>query len=137
MCDPSILLFLKCYGQSFELLYVSSCCGPQRGSETKMSNFRVLWTLLLFFQLLDTAMDQASELFKSNEDHILLQSLRTSGIEGESNRVEELSVKFEEHIEQLEEVCRGIYAWVKVFRISLEFSILRLTFHRNAEFSRL
>ena len=53
-------------------------------------------------------MDQASELFKSNEDHILLQSLRTSGIEGESNRVEELSVKFEEHIEQLEEVCRGL-----------------------------
>ena len=49
-------------------------------------------------------MDQASELFKSNEDHILLQGLRTSGIEGECNKVEELSVKFEEHIEQLEEV---------------------------------
>ena len=54
-------------------------------------------------------MDQASELFKSNEDHVLLHSLRMAGIEGECNRVEELSVKFEEHIEQLEEVSMKLY----------------------------
>lgn len=49
-------------------------------------------------------MDQASELFKCNEDHVLLRNLQTAGIAGEVGSVDELSVKFEEHIDQLEEV---------------------------------
>lgn len=49
-------------------------------------------------------MDQASELFKTNEDHEILMALKTAGVRGEIDRVEELSVKFEEHSEQLEEV---------------------------------
>ncbi|XP_060582034.1 alpha-catulin-like isoform X2 [Ruditapes philippinarum] len=57
-------------------------------------------------QLQETAMEQASELFKCNEDHMLLRSLQTAGISGEVGSVDELSVKFEEHIEQLEEVCK-------------------------------
>ncbi|XP_064598146.1 alpha-catulin-like isoform X2 [Liolophura sinensis] len=57
-------------------------------------------------QLQDTAMDQASELFKTNEDHEILMGLKTAGVSGEVDRVEELSVKFEEHSEQLEEVCK-------------------------------
>ncbi|KAL4217108.1 Alpha-catulin [Mactra antiquata] len=57
-------------------------------------------------QLQETAMDQASELFKCNEDHILLRSLQTAGTNGEIGSVDELSVKFEEHIDQLEEVCK-------------------------------
>ncbi|OWF56469.1 alpha-catulin-like [Mizuhopecten yessoensis] len=56
--------------------------------------------------LQDTAMEQASELFKTNEDHDLLKCLKGAGIAGEAERVEELTVKFEEHMEQLEEVCK-------------------------------
>ncbi|XP_060074303.1 alpha-catulin-like [Ylistrum balloti] len=56
--------------------------------------------------LQDTAMEQASELFKTNEDHELLKCLKGAGIAGEAERVEELTVKFEEHMEQLEEVCK-------------------------------
>ncbi|XP_033728818.1 alpha-catulin-like isoform X1 [Pecten maximus] len=56
--------------------------------------------------LQDTAMEQASDLFKTNEDHELLKCLKGAGIAGEAERVEELTVKFEEHMEQLEEVCK-------------------------------
>lgn len=49
-------------------------------------------------------MDQASELFKANEDHDLLKCLKLGGINGNVKKVDELSVKFEEHREQLEEV---------------------------------
>ncbi|KAL3854374.1 hypothetical protein ACJMK2_013646, partial [Sinanodonta woodiana] len=57
-------------------------------------------------QLQDTAMDQASELFKTSEDHDLLKALKAAGLNGEMHTVEEISVKFEEHMEQLEEVCK-------------------------------
>ncbi|XP_046556025.1 alpha-catulin-like [Haliotis rubra] len=60
-------------------------------------------------QLLDTAMDQASELFKMNEDHELLQGLRIAGMNGDVDQVEELTIKFEEHQEQLEEVCKLLH----------------------------
>ncbi|XP_071103440.1 alpha-catulin-like isoform X1 [Haliotis cracherodii] len=60
-------------------------------------------------QLLDTAMDQASELFKMNEDHELLQGLRIAGMGGDVDQVEELTIKFEEHQEQLEEVCKLLH----------------------------
>ncbi|XP_052236076.1 alpha-catulin-like isoform X2 [Dreissena polymorpha] len=57
-------------------------------------------------QLQEAAMEQAGELFKCNEDHVLLRSLQTAGIQGETGSVDELSVKFGEHIDQLEEVCK-------------------------------
>ena len=49
-------------------------------------------------------MDQASELFKANEDDSLLKCLKTAGSNGDVRKVDELWVKFEEHREQLEEV---------------------------------
>ena len=49
-------------------------------------------------------MDQASEVFKTNEDHELLSFLKNAGMAGERGRVDEFSVKFNEHSEQLQEV---------------------------------
>jgi hypothetical protein len=60
-------------------------------------------------------MDQASELFKANEDHDLLKCLKLAGINGDVRKVEELSVKFEEHREQLEEVLK----WTTIYIIHL------------------
>lgn len=59
-------------------------------------------------QLQDTAMDQASELFKANEDHEILKHLKAAGGSGDQQRVAEMTVKFEEHMQQLEEVCTFI-----------------------------
>ncbi|KAL5005886.1 hypothetical protein ScPMuIL_017044 [Solemya velum] len=56
--------------------------------------------------LQESAMEQASELFKANEDHDLLNALRMAGVSGEVDRVGEVTVKFEEHTDQLEEVCK-------------------------------
>lgn len=55
-------------------------------------------------ELLATAMNQASELFKSNEDGDLLTSLRQFAAMGAVERVREISVKFDEHSEQIQEV---------------------------------
>ena len=60
--------------------------------------------LSVLIQLLESAMEQASELFRRNEDHELLAGLRTAGLEGEVQRAEQLTVQFAEHQEQLEEV---------------------------------
>jgi hypothetical protein len=49
-------------------------------------------------------MEQASELFRRNEDHELLASLRAAGQEGDIQHAEQLTVHFSEHQEQLEEV---------------------------------
>lgn len=49
-------------------------------------------------------MEQASELFRRNEDHELLSGLRAAGLEGEVQHAEQLTVQFAEHQEQLEEV---------------------------------
>ncbi|KAI8738521.1 alpha-catulin [Biomphalaria glabrata] len=57
-------------------------------------------------QLLATAMSQASDLFRQNDDECLLKALKKSGLSGDFDRVEELTVKFSEHQEQLEEVCK-------------------------------
>lgn len=51
-------------------------------------------------------MDQASEVFKSNEDGELINALKAAGLAGQRERVDELSVKFEEHSEQVQEVCK-------------------------------
>ncbi len=49
-------------------------------------------------------MEQCSDIFKSNEDHDLLTVMKNAGLSGERPRVDEISVKFEEHTEQLQEV---------------------------------
>ena len=49
-------------------------------------------------------MTQASDLFHQSADEGLLKALRMSGIQGQLDRVEELTVKFSEHQEQLQEV---------------------------------
>ena len=49
-------------------------------------------------------MDQAADVFKLNEDQALLSSLKAAGLGGQTDKVNELSVKFEEHSEQLQEV---------------------------------
>ncbi|WAR10887.1 CTNL1-like protein [Mya arenaria] len=43
-------------------------------------------------QLQESAMEQASELFRSSEDHVLLRSLQAAGIAGEVGSVDELTV---------------------------------------------
>jgi len=55
-------------------------------------------------QLIETTMDQAADLFKLNEDQTLLSSLKAASLNGQTDKVNELSVKFEEHSEQLQEV---------------------------------
>jgi len=49
-------------------------------------------------------LDQAADVFKLNEDQALLTSLKAAGVAGLTDKVNELSVKFEEHSEQLQEV---------------------------------
>ena len=49
-------------------------------------------------------MSQASDLFKQNDDEGLLKALRLAGMQGELDTVEEMTVRFSEHQEQLEEV---------------------------------
>ena len=55
-------------------------------------------------QLVDSAMDQASEVFKTNEDHELLTSLKQAALQANKARVDELAQKFQEHSEQIQEV---------------------------------
>ncbi|KAI8516676.1 Alpha-catulin [Branchiostoma belcheri] len=57
-------------------------------------------------QLQNTALDQASEIFKTNEDHDILSTLKLSGTQGDADRMEEYCGKFAEHSEQLIEACR-------------------------------
>ncbi|XP_005101953.1 alpha-catulin isoform X2 [Aplysia californica] len=78
-------------------------------------------------QLLCTAMSQASDLFRQNDDEGLLKALRVAGVSGELDRVEELTVKFSEHQEQLEEVC-------KLFRHMASTEPLVITAEHNESF---
>ncbi|XP_022111474.1 alpha-catulin-like isoform X2 [Acanthaster planci] len=57
-------------------------------------------------QLQNTALDQASEIFRSSDDQDLLANLKQRGAAGELDRVEEHALKFSEHSEQLQEACR-------------------------------
>lgn len=50
-------------------------------------------------------MDQAADVFKLNEDQQLLTALKAAGLGGQRDKVNELSVKFDEHSDQLQEVC--------------------------------
>ncbi|XP_071792052.1 alpha-catulin-like isoform X2 [Asterias amurensis] len=57
-------------------------------------------------QLQNTALDQASEIFRSNDDQDLLANLKEAGSLGDLDRMEEHSGKFSEHSEQLQEASR-------------------------------
>ncbi|XP_070185642.1 alpha-catulin-like isoform X2 [Littorina saxatilis] len=78
-------------------------------------------------QLLESAMEQASELFRRNEDHELLSGLRAAGLGGEVQHAEQLTVQFAEHQEQLEEVC-------KLFRHMASSEPLVITADHNESF---
>ena len=56
------------------------------------------------FELQDTAMDQASEVFKTNQDHELLAALKQAGGQGNEVKAREISQQFQEHAEQIQEV---------------------------------
>ena len=49
-------------------------------------------------------MDQASEMFRCNEDQGLLCAIKQAGGNGEKTRVDEMAVRFQEHSDQLQEV---------------------------------
>ncbi|XP_074653442.1 alpha-catulin-like isoform X2 [Tubulanus polymorphus] len=87
------------------LLDQSDAVSPSQELETAILKTCEL-SKLLKKQLQDTAMDQASELFKTSEDHDLLMALKSAGLNGDYEQVCELSVKIEEHSEQLQEVCK-------------------------------
>ena len=56
-------------------------------------------------------MDQAAELFRTNDDHELTTSLKQVALLGNTSRVSELGHKFTEHAEQIQEVrssCRSL-----------------------------
>ena len=58
----------------------------------------------MFLQLIEAAMDQASDLFRTSDDHELLTSLKMASLQGNSARVAELIERFNEHAEQIQEV---------------------------------
>ncbi|XP_062615012.1 alpha-catulin-like [Saccostrea cucullata] len=95
-----------------ELSALLRTCKNQRNSQNPSPEMEtaILRTLTaaksLNKQLQDTATDQASELFKANEDHEILKHLKAAGNSGDQQRVTEMTVKFEEHMQQLEEVCK-------------------------------
>lgn len=64
----------------------------------------VLSCVCVTSQLVDSAMDQASEVFKANEDHELLTALKQVALQSNGSRVSELALKFQEHSEQIQEV---------------------------------
>ena len=68
-------------------------------------------------------MEQCSDIFKANEDADLLQTLRSAGQSGERNRVDEISVKFQEHVEQLQEV----WHWTQTVSVILKPFFFRRT----------
>ncbi|XP_038072422.1 alpha-catulin-like isoform X2 [Patiria miniata] len=75
-------------------------------------------------QLQNTALDQASEIFRSNDDQDLLANLKQTGATGDLDRVEEHSLKFSEHSEQLQEACRllGHIAGTAPLAISADYA---------------
>ena len=72
-------------------------------------------------------MEQCSDIFKANEDADLLQTLRSAGQSGERNRVDEISVKFQEHAEQLQEV----WHWTQTVSVILKPFFVRRTYKKT------
>ena len=62
--------------------------------------------LAFYLQLVSTAMDHAGDVFRLNEDDILLSGMKVACLEGKHDIMEELVARFESHSEQLREASR-------------------------------
>ena len=60
-------------------------------------------------QLQVVAMDQISGIFRTNEDHNVLTSMKTCSISGDIDGVEKYLEKFREHAEHVQDVCRLLH----------------------------
>ncbi|CAJ0961572.1 unnamed protein product, partial [Mesorhabditis belari] len=60
-------------------------------------------------QLQIVAMDQVSEVFRANEDQVLLSSIKACAVSGDIDGVEKFMDKFREHSEHMQEVCRLLH----------------------------
>ena len=49
-------------------------------------------------------MDQAQDIYRGSDDQAILTSLREAGLAAQGDSVDEISVKFHEHAERLQEV---------------------------------
>lgn len=57
-------------------------------------------------QLQSTAIEQASDIFRSNQDHIVLSNIKEVATKSERDRLTKLSEKFHEHSDQVQDLCR-------------------------------
>ncbi|TKR96652.1 hypothetical protein L596_010643 [Steinernema carpocapsae] len=60
-------------------------------------------------QLQIVAMDQISDVFRSNDDQTILSSMKACSISGDIDGVEKYLEKFREHSEHIQEVCRLLH----------------------------
>uniref|UniRef100_A0AC35F3B3 Alpha-catenin n=1 Tax=Panagrolaimus sp. PS1159 TaxID=55785 RepID=A0AC35F3B3_9BILA len=60
-------------------------------------------------QLQLVAMDQVSAIFRANEDHTVLTSMKTCSVSGDIDGVEKYLEKFREHAEHVQDVCRLLH----------------------------
>ncbi|CAD5206296.1 unnamed protein product [Bursaphelenchus okinawaensis] len=60
-------------------------------------------------QLQVAAMDQIGVIFRTNEDHTILNSLKTCSVSGDIDGVEKYLEKFREHSVHIQEVCRLLH----------------------------
>ncbi|KAI6221308.1 hypothetical protein M3Y99_01559500 [Aphelenchoides fujianensis] len=60
-------------------------------------------------QLQQVAMDQIGAVFRTNDDHTILGSLKTCSVSGDIDGVEKYLEKFREHAIHIQQVCRLLY----------------------------
>lgn len=56
------------------------------------------------FQIQDTALEQANDIFSSNIDGEIVSAMKSSGVAGDLDKIDELTVQIFEHSEQVQEV---------------------------------
>ncbi len=62
-------------------------------------------------QLQIVAMDQVGEVFRVNEDHLILTSIKAAAVSGDIDSVEKYIEKFREHGEHMQEVIEKLKAY--------------------------
>ncbi|VDN57602.1 unnamed protein product [Dracunculus medinensis] len=60
-------------------------------------------------QLQIVAMEQISEILRTSDDQSILSSIKTCSVSGDIDGVEKYLVKFQEHAEHIQEVCRLLH----------------------------
>ncbi|VDM96508.1 unnamed protein product [Thelazia callipaeda] len=60
-------------------------------------------------QLQIVAMEQISEVLRTNEDQLILSSIKACSVSGDIDNVEKFLEKFREHAEHIQEVCRLLH----------------------------